>query len=172
MDALVLGGAAAVVARDRAALARVTPHLGRVMIAGATVLLLMWPVTRGFNRDDLFVQVIGYGVLSIFFVAFLLAVVCDPGSALGRAMSAPWLRWLGKYSYAIYVFHLTIAWGLRPWFEPRINGDSTGQAIVALVSFVVVVSALSLAAALISWNVLERWVLLLKDRWAPRTAQA
>jgi peptidoglycan/LPS O-acetylase OafA/YrhL len=172
MDALVLGGGAALVARNPAWLARVTPRLPVTLIATSVVLLGMWPLTRGFNREDPFVQTIGYGVLSVLFVALLLVVVRAPGERLARAASAGWLRWLGKYSYAIYVFHYPIAYTLRPRFEDGINGDRTGIAIGALVGFVAIVGALSVVAALVTWNVLERWALGLKDRLAPRARDA
>jgi peptidoglycan/LPS O-acetylase OafA/YrhL len=172
MDALTLGGAASVVLRDEALLVRVTPWLRRTLVLSAASLLVTWPFTRGFRVDDEFVQVVGYGVLSVFCVALVLEVVVRPGSTLARRLSAPWLRWLGKYSYAIYVLHYPIALVLAPRFTPTIATAPPLVSLATLFLFEAVVLGASVAGALVSWNVLERWALALKDRFAARPVPA
>jgi peptidoglycan/LPS O-acetylase OafA/YrhL len=170
IDALTLGAACAVIARRPEWLARVEPHLPRALAGCGALLLAMWPFTRGFNMFNPWVQVLGYGLLSVFFAALLLAAVLQPASLLARFLSAPWLRWVGRYSYAIYLYHGPIALMLAPHFEPVFDGPSPGAALAALVAFEASVIAASVLAAVASWNLLERWALSLKDRWAARAA--
>ena len=168
MDALALGAAAAIVARNPAWLTRVVPYLSKVMVVSSALIVISWPFTHGFNIYDTVVQIVGYAVLSVLFAAGLLRAVVNPGGELSRALSLPWLRWLGKYSYAIYVFHLPIAAMLTHWLGPIVNGSAPGPALLALILHESIVATLSIGAALISWNLLERRVLALKDRLNPR----
>jgi peptidoglycan/LPS O-acetylase OafA/YrhL len=81
-----------------------------------------------------------------------------------RWLSAAPLRFFGKYSYAIYVFHVGIIIYLAPAIR-RLAGDGT---LTSLFVSPLVYSALALAvttaAALASWNMLENPFLRLRDR--------
>jgi peptidoglycan/LPS O-acetylase OafA/YrhL len=168
MDALTLGSAAAIVLRDEALLARVAPQLRRIAASMVVLLAGMWPFTRGFNGALPVVETVGYGALSLLFTSVVLLVAVEPRGALARAASRPWMRWLGKYSYAIYVFQVPIAYLVYRPFEATINGRPAGPALGAFLALQTLVAGLSLAAALLSWNLLEHPALALKDRLAPR----
>jgi peptidoglycan/LPS O-acetylase OafA/YrhL len=171
IDGLALGGAAALVVRDERLLARVTPLLSRTLLATGGLLLALFPVTRGFSGSTVLVETLGFSALSVFFAALVLRASIDPDARMARRLSVPWLRWLGKYSYAIYVFHLPIWHLLAPGFAPTINGPAAGAALGAFTLLEASVAALSILAALASWNLFERRALSLKDRLAPRVAQ-
>ena len=172
IDALTLGAACALVARRPEWLDRVARHIPRTLVACAALLLGMWPFTRGFNMFNPWVQIVGYGVLSVFFAAFLLAAVLWPTAFVARVLSAPWLRWVGKYSYGIYLFHGPISVALAPHFSPTFNQGTPAAALGALLAFEASVVVASVLAALASWNLVERWALGLKDRWATRADAA
>jgi peptidoglycan/LPS O-acetylase OafA/YrhL len=170
MDSLTFGAAGAIVVRDRALLERVAPRLKKTILVTAGAVLAIWPLTRGFNVENLFVQIVGFAVLTVLFTALILDVVIRPQSRLALRLSAPWLRWFGKYSYAIYVFHFPIGYFLAPRFVPTIDSLPIGRSLAALAAFELTVLVLSVGAALVSWNVLERWALALKDKVAVRTS--
>jgi peptidoglycan/LPS O-acetylase OafA/YrhL len=111
--------------------------------------------------------------------AILVAVCVGPAAAgeglpaLRRGLvaflaSAP-MRTIGKYSYAIYVFHMPIRFLLRDSFTPRLTDGSPLARLGAHVVFTLVVLALSFVAALVSWRVLEAPLLSLK-RYFPMPA--
>ena len=170
MDALTLGAAAAVIARDSAWLKHVVPHLKGMIIWSAALLVIMWPFTHGFHIYDARVQILGYGVLSLLFSSLVLRTFVDSGGILSRVLCVPWLRWFGKYSYAIYVFHLPIAVVIAHKLGPIINGPATGPALVALFTHVSLVAIFSICGALLSWNLLEKRALALKGHFKPHTA--
>jgi peptidoglycan/LPS O-acetylase OafA/YrhL len=97
--------------------------------------------------------------------AALALAVCNEGWR--KALRVGWLRWLGRVSYGIYVFHIL----LRPAFwqlTHRLAPVSAGQRY--FVVRMVVAAAGTLAAAWISYVALERPFLRLKSRLAPRPA--
>jgi peptidoglycan/LPS O-acetylase OafA/YrhL len=170
MDALTLGAAGALVVRDESLLAKVAPYTMRALVGGLVVVGLLYPVTHGFNLANPLTQVVGYSALSVACLGLLLHVVIQPKSALGTAFQAPWLRFFGKYSYGIYVFHHPFVERLAPHYKPLINSSDPHAALLSFLEFEVVVIVGSVVIALISWNVLERWALQLKDIWAPTAA--
>jgi peptidoglycan/LPS O-acetylase OafA/YrhL len=91
---------------------------------------------------------------------------------LRRAFELPWLRFLGRYSYGLYIWHPTAGVPLRMLgFDQRhvlaLTHSSTAAVFIALAMKMTV----ALAAAMLSYHLLERPFLRFKDRMsAPRPA--
>jgi peptidoglycan/LPS O-acetylase OafA/YrhL len=95
---------------------------------------------------------------SLTFMGVLLHVVAWPESRTAAALRMSPLRAAGRISYGLYIVHYPISWALaHPAFSavPR---------TLALVLYV----ALSIGAALVSWRVVERPFIQLKDRLGQR----
>jgi len=173
MDALVLGGAAALLARTPRLMARALPWLGKGTLFFGAIILVMTPLTRGFVAHVPLTQTLGHSVLAFFFTFLLLFAVAGEVKGLrsARVLGHPALQWVGRYSYAIYVLHAPIAIGLRPTFEPLVSSPSFPIAAAALLGYVAIVFALSTAGALVTWHLFEKRCLALKDVLAPRADQ-
>jgi peptidoglycan/LPS O-acetylase OafA/YrhL len=167
MDALTLGGAAAIVARDGHLLDRVLPRMKWVVGGSVVVLAAMWPFTRAFNQGDPWVLTAGFAVLAVLGAALILQAGARPEGALARRLSAPWLCWFGKYSYAIYVAHFPILSVLDRSLGPLVNGASPARALAALLLHEALVAPLSVGAALVSWRVLEQPAMHWRERLRP-----
>jgi peptidoglycan/LPS O-acetylase OafA/YrhL len=168
MDALVLGGAAALAARTPAAMRRVAPYLLPVIVVTG----LFCPYALGYVLPAWFGATLEHSILAVFFTAVVLAAVRGEarGDRVSRALSHPALRFLGRYSYAIYVVHQPLANAMMPFIKPYVEGPSFAVAAVAMVGDIAFVGGVSIAFALVSWNVFEKRFLALKDRLAPRAA--
>ena len=111
MDALACGAAAAAV----------------LQIPGSMELLRRWSlpltsfcwvlffaaalVTRGYSMFDPICETLGHTVLAAVFAVTVLLVSVPkriPASVARRALSIPLLRMIGRYSFAMYLFHLPL----------------------------------------------------------------
>ncbi len=99
----------------------------------------------------------GHSLLNYFFAVLIYCVVRE--KFLIRLLEMPWLRYLGKISYGMYVYHLALIWSVWRLLEKRIQGEM-GNWIKPAVAL----SATVLIATL-SYSLLERPILNLKDRF-------
>ena len=107
-----------------------------------------------------------FTITSFAFGTFVLAAV-TAHSARGwiRVFEASAMRFFGKYSYAIYVVHLAVivalpkflkvTLGNLPWFAAN-----AGVALNGLVALTI-----SVGIALVTWRLIEKPALLLKERF-------
>jgi peptidoglycan/LPS O-acetylase OafA/YrhL len=104
----------------------------------------------------------GPTLLNYFFAVLIYCVVYE--KALLRFLDLSWLRYLGKISYGMYVYHFPILWFVAKFFEERIQSKtlSWGNVVVSL--------SLTILIAALSYHFLEKPILNLKDRyfrWSP-----
>jgi peptidoglycan/LPS O-acetylase OafA/YrhL len=108
-------------------------------------------------------SVVGYTFLAIGFTGLLgISLASDSRSTLlGRALSAQWLRYVGKISYGIYLLHypIFILWAR---FIDSLGFRQSHQAVGNLLAFAAQI-LLSIAAASISWRFFEEPILRLKE---------
>ncbi len=155
MDALAIGSFIALVVRSEgggAALVRpafIAGTLSALGLAGVIVICgghLDWA-----HWAD---QTVGFTLLAAFFGALLVLVVYLPADSLwGRFWASPILRFFGKYSFGLYVFHHL----LLP-FTPRLFPIDR----IGVTAHVLLAMALSLLIALASWHGYEKHFLRLK----------
>jgi peptidoglycan/LPS O-acetylase OafA/YrhL len=103
-----------------------------------------------------------YTLLNYFFAVLIYCVVRE--KLFVRLLEMPWLRYLGKISYGMYVYHLALIWFVWRTSEQRAQGE-----LAYWVKVAIALSATILIASL-SYYLLERPILRLKDRffaWSP-----
>ncbi len=170
LDTLAIGAALAVMVRDENMWARVRSK-ARYMIPAAIVALFLLSIrTRGLAQSSIEMETVGYPLIALFSAA-LIVVAINPASRhtrLSRFFQTRTMRVLGKYSYALYVFHFPLAptlerMGLTIQTFPTVAGSPLPGAI----AFTMISGSISLAVALLSWNLYEKHFLRLK-RFFPR----
>jgi peptidoglycan/LPS O-acetylase OafA/YrhL len=101
------------------------------------------------------VEAVGYGALLV------LALAAAPASLLGRGLRFSWLRVLGKYSYALYLFHLPLRAVVRDLlYGPALPGRRhfltvAGSQLPGQFIFYLIAILVSLGAAMASWYLFE-----------------
>jgi peptidoglycan/LPS O-acetylase OafA/YrhL len=170
-DALAFGALLAVLMRDADGRATLERRLGAITALSVAALVVFLAVEHGFHEDVRSVQVIGQTIaaaLSFSLVGIGARPAPPETSPLHRTLSAPALSFLGKYSYAIYVFHFPIHRLASQWLSDAVNGEDTYWRLLRLLVYVAGVAAASIVAAMLSWRMIEKPFLDLKERLAPR----
>lgn len=163
-DALAMGGAVALLAADVG-----TARLRRFALAvtGCTAVVLAMTVLaeKGLWLGSPVIQRAGFTVIGLFWTGVcILLITARADSPESRLFTLRPLIFLGKYSYGIYVLH----WLLSPVMNRWIHEDAvlalTGSPVGAFLVCLGVKSALSVAAALLSWHALEQPFMNLRGR--------
>lgn len=101
--------------------------------------------------------------LAFWFGAGIVELTSDQGFAPAkRAARAGWLRWLGKYSYGLYVFHGIVAYASHEHHWEARWTVATGSHTAAVALLVLLGGGLSVAIAVTSYELFELPVLKLK----------
>ncbi len=101
----------------------------------------------------------GYSGVDLLSAGLVMLAVRKAGTKSLVLLRSQFLRTFGKYSYGLYVVHMPIAVYLCPQVQ-RIFGMGPASAAISII----VGSLLSFLAALLSWTLLERKFLALKER--------
>ena len=171
-DALAAGALLAALLRGEHGRALVARWTMPATIAASAAMVVLLFVERGFHSRGLMVQVVGQSLINVL-AACLIAFAVDEGPraarTLQRVLSWQHLRTLGKYSYAMYVFHFPIHHGLKPFLGPWVEGPTDDPLrLVRVVAYLTLILVLTFGASLLSWRLIEKPFLDLKEKWAPR----
>jgi peptidoglycan/LPS O-acetylase OafA/YrhL len=174
IDALAIGAAAALLVRDPALSPRLAGRGRLLLLLGAIGAAACFVVARGFWWDHFWVFTLGQSSL-VLICGGLFLIGTDGVSRLGgviqRLFSRPGLRFFGRYSYAMYVLPYPVAKALGPWFEGAIKGLSPTRQLFYVTAFLVVGVLFAVVASQITWYLVEKPFLRLKDRFAVRSAE-
>ena len=97
-----------------------------------------------------------HSLLDYFFAVLIYCVVRE--NLFTRFLEMPWLRYLGKISYGMYVYHLALIWFIDRYFEEQMPDASHWLEVGISLSAMILVASLS-------YYLLERPILNLKDRF-------
>lgn len=157
MDTLLVGAALAMMLRGprRESVLRWMP-LALVVAFLLNVVLLHVPLSR---------QVWGFpGRGTVFAIGSVgvLALALREGGVVERAFSIKPLRWLGKYSYGIYVLHVPLQAFLTTTFRTKLMAIGVHNKAVLLLMNAMLVGIVTFALAWISYHFYEKRFLKLK----------
>ena len=102
------------------------------------------------------VNAYGYSAVSLASVA-IIAMALQAGSIVDTVMRAGWLRFLGRYSYGIYVYHVIVAEIVSQAIAPHIHSSGLYRVV-----FVVLAASLSILISVLSFNYFEKPFLSMK----------
>jgi peptidoglycan/LPS O-acetylase OafA/YrhL len=169
VDALAMGALVAVALRNergRAGLARLA---GPATAAGLAGFLLFGAAFR-FDMHARAMEVWSHTFLAVGFGGLVAATArADERNWLGRLLAAAPLRFLGRVSYGLYVVHFFVhvaalaALRARP-ATAALLASRSGYLLYAATG-----AAVSVGLAVLSWNLLERRFLALKERLGARS---
>jgi peptidoglycan/LPS O-acetylase OafA/YrhL len=140
---------------------RVLELAPRVFALGAAILVCAGVLHHGLTwESNFFVPTFGFSVIGITGAA-LIAMALRPASTTQRVFENPTLRFFGKYSYGLYVFHYSVqamlSLPVRYFVDEHFHSKALGVIVAAAV-----VLAGSIVVALLSYHFYEAPFLRLK----------
>jgi peptidoglycan/LPS O-acetylase OafA/YrhL len=143
----------------------------RVFAVCLVCVVLMAIPDGGLNFYDSWLQqTIGLTLIGIGSTA-LIAMALKPASRTARAFDWSLLRFFGKYSYGLYVYHYTLDSNLTYRFRDLILRHSHSK-IIATLGAAFAVGAISVLVAVLSYHLYEKHFLKLKRFFGYRHAAA
>ncbi len=157
LGVLAAGGWLAVLWRKEQLWSRLSPYLTATLWCSGLLLLLERSVLPQLSSVE-------PTIVLIFGSALVAVAVNGTGRLSGPFFSSAILRWFGKYSYGIYVYHhaLKPVWIYFLWEKSIVPWVGAGMSGTLL--YTAVATALSLMLAWLSWRFFEAPLLSYKSR--------
>lgn len=161
IDALALGGLIAVLVATRGLVEKLSPYFRFAGVVSALALAIIVGLKGSAQSAPM--MTVGYASLEFMAAYLVLFAVTHSGSSAlaARVLRFDALRALGKYSYGLYVLHYPIIVFVFA-AEERLKSNSPRLVHIASVLLAAVASYM---AALLSWALLEKPILRLKDNF-------
>lgn len=172
MDALALGAGVAALLSQPESAQWLREYRTRVLLWTLGLGVAGWLAAFGYQRISPAGQTVGYSFLALTFAGIILCAAIGDADrpAFGlRWLRTSWLRSVGKYSFAMYVFHKPIHDVLHDSevaFLNRVPGDEAVHSLIHVTLMVLLVYAL----AWLSYHLVEKRFLAQKWRFRPRFA--
>jgi peptidoglycan/LPS O-acetylase OafA/YrhL len=161
MDGLAIGALASIAIRGRGGLDAVVPWAWATLALTGTVLAGLLGFHHMMYQTDPAMWFFGYPLVAMATASALLVSMAN--RSVGRVLSASPLRWFGKYSFGLYVWHPIIGVILLH-SHVAIVTEASGKPAVLLAASAAL--ALDLAVAWLSFNLWEKRFLDLKRYFA------
>lgn len=165
MDAIAFGGWIAALARLEDNPLKKMAWFTKFHIWTLGLALLVFLGAAGhLAENSAFFNTAGYSLIAIFFAQLLaILILSKPGEISYQFFTHPVLVFLGKYSYAMYLFHLPVGALLRDILHIPAELQKLGGPLMVwqMVYYVIAVAAVT-PFVLLSWNVLEKPMISLK----------
>jgi peptidoglycan/LPS O-acetylase OafA/YrhL len=164
-DSLMIGGALALTFRTR-----LRPVLLRYSGIAFFVLFAALACVAGYlgglDEGNYFVESVGYTIIAITYAGLIGTVIARP--AWTRiAFENDIMRFFGKYSYGLYVFHYSLDAALTVPLRHLVDAKFHSKALGVVVS-ALIVGVLAVLVAFASYHLYEKHFLKLKKYFEPK----
>jgi len=169
-DALAIGSLLALLLRSDAALAYLQRYFTRSFLGLTLVLLVQVAILHNFTAEGVG-GIFNQSSIALWFTMLLLIAIVPWQNRLDRLrplFGSRFLRQVGKYSYAAYLFHVPAKMIFFKYFAIAVAAHAPWQQLAVLAYNWIAISGLTFAAAWVSWYVLEQPFLQLKKHFVLR----
>jgi peptidoglycan/LPS O-acetylase OafA/YrhL len=171
-DALAMGALLALTMRYREWWRQAVRVMRPVLIGSAVYMLGTIVVLHGYAPVDAGIVFANQSVAALLFAAALYFAIfpAQQKTPWQRFLSNEKLRTVGKYSYAIYVFHYPVIAALHPLWAKYCGGIEQVSSTLDTYARVLAVSVVSFLLAYCSWRLIEQPCLSLRRFFISRKA--
>jgi peptidoglycan/LPS O-acetylase OafA/YrhL len=165
-DALGFGALLAILVRNESSLRQLIKWSDSGLVLLVTVILLVVVATENFGSTPVGVGVTNQSASAALFALIIFAIIKqEANSWVARLVSHPLLNLVGKYSYALYIFHLPVRHFWNAYFFVETAERQDLQLLLAGGLNFLGIFMLSFALAALSWYLLENPILRYKERF-------
>jgi len=168
LDELTLGALVAIGVRDESVRERLRRFAGPAGFLAAVGLLGLAGVRGAFQSTDPAVLRFGLPLVGLLCASWLAHVILTPGSRSTRALEGRALRSAGRYSYALYIWHLPVlTLLLRHTGLAASIPEVAGSFVPRVLAIAAIAVGISWLLAALSWRLIEQPALRLRS-WFPQ----
>jgi len=168
MDALALGAAGAALSLTPAFMQWLAGNIRALYLSIFGVLVAAALFSHSYSVYDSRTLIVGQTLLAGAFAVLIVSVGSIPARSFGhflrRMFETGWLQTVGRYSFAMYVFHMPILVAYGDSLHSALSFAGSATPLLYALSAIV----LSFLAGLVSYHLLEKHFLRLKAALAPR----
>lgn len=170
LEPLACGGLVAAIVRNPRWRSAVKSRLNPIVAGAGLALLFALAATRSEDHEHPLMTTVGFTAFSLMFgcLVFHGYIYAGSNTWLARQLRRPALVAFGKYSYAMYVFHAPISFYQDKLVLSLADHVPASFHIALWASNKIVGLGVSYAVALLSWHVIEKRFLRLKQRFIAR----
>jgi peptidoglycan/LPS O-acetylase OafA/YrhL len=154
-----MGALLAAIARSPLGLAAFRPLSVWLVVVGTLATLCSKALYGSTDGSIWGLSGVGHYTVSVAVSGMLVLSITGDGF-WNRVLSWSVLRFFGKYSYGLYVFHFL----LQPWLD-KMFWYVPSIPVVSLIIHMLALTGVSLAVALVSWHLYEKQFLKLKKHF-------
>ncbi len=165
LDGLGIGAMIALIVRDAQDRRRLRRWIAPLSLPALGVLIAILATQGEIDPYNRWMQIAGLSALAVLFGTVVAAVATGSTGLLRAVTNTRALRATGRYSYALYVFHVPIATWLA-WNTDIASWPPTvlGSYLPGRLLFGAAACAATFVAAMLSWHLYESQFLKLKER--------
>lgn len=157
LDALSIGAFLALATLTQEGARKLVGPSWLMGIASGFGIIAIIIIRQTVNELDTTIQVLGYSLIAVFSSATLLLSITTP---IQKVFNLGILRWFGKYSFGIYVFHPIIF--IQVFHTDLARALRFGNGAVDMIVSVCIAMGVTIAVTLVSWHFWESQFLKLK----------
>ena len=161
MDALAMGGLLAAVAREKGGVERLRKLSLRVLVIACVFIVASFFFTLVFPRAQPYFHEIRGTAFTAVFCALLIEALIGP-RIVQRFFKSGAMRFFGKYSYGLYVFHFIYGYLLLRHRTVDIVSRWVGSQTAAIFLQAIAATAVAVLISLLSYHLYEKHFLKLK----------
>lgn len=155
MDGFIIGGFLYILQQRK----KLAPYKYLFLIPA--IFLAQGIIVTNQSHTNIFISTIGYTILALFFAGIINFITINSNSLLSKIFQRKWLKFIGKISYGLYIYHWIILVTLQSkiylWLQLFFTESKTFYWISILICLFI-----SVVTSIVSYFYFEKFFLKLK----------